>query len=121
LQRYVYVEFESTADRDAVTEVIRSDPLFLGVETVVLPVDSVAALEEEGHGVVVERRGTAACTGHQLLLFEARFDRWALASEMMLAAARAVASLPPGSHSLLDIPLSVLIAIERRMAAAQEI
>jgi diaminopimelate dehydrogenase len=107
-QRYVYVEFKPGADRNTVAEVIRSDPLFLDVETLVLPVESVATLEEEGHGVIVQRRGTAGRTGHQLLLLEARFDRWALAAQMMVAATRAVASQPPGAHSLLDIPLSAL-------------
>ncbi len=107
-QRYVYVEFESGADRSTVADVIRSDPLFLDVETLVLPVESVAALEEEGHGVIVQRRGTAGRTGHQLLFLEARFDQWALAAQMMIAATRAVASRPPGAHSLLDIPLSGL-------------
>jgi diaminopimelate dehydrogenase len=116
-QRYFYVEFEPGADRSTVADVIRSDPLFLDVETVVLPVENVAALEEEGHGVIVQRRGTAGRTGHQLLLLEARFDRWALAAQMMIAATRAVASRPPGAHSLLDIPLSRLTPIERRGAA----
>jgi diaminopimelate dehydrogenase len=116
-QRYIYVEFEPGADRNTIADVIRSDPLFLDVETLVLPVDSVAALEEEGHGVIVQRRGTAGRTGHQLLLLEARFDRWALAAQMMIAGTRAVASQPPGAHSLLDIPLSALAPIERRGAA----
>jgi diaminopimelate dehydrogenase len=116
-QRYVYVEFEPGADRNTVADVIRSDPLFLDVETLVLPVESVAALEEEGHGVIVQRRGTAGRTSHQLLFLEARFDRWALAAQMMIAATRAVASQPPGAHSLLDMPLSALTPVERRGAA----
>ena len=118
-QRYVYVELEPGADRNTVIDAIRSDPLFLDVETLVLPVENVTALEEESHGVIVQRRGTAGRTGHQLLLLEARFDRWALAAQVMIAAARAVASLPPGVHSLLDIPLSALIPADRRGAASR--
>jgi hypothetical protein len=36
-----------------VTQVIQNDPLFMDEETLVLPVDSVATLEDEGHGVVL--------------------------------------------------------------------
>ena len=119
-QRYVYVEFEPGADRNTVADVIRSDPLFLDVETLVLPVQSVAALEEEGHGVIVQRRGTAGRTGHQLLLLEARFDRWALAAQMMIAATRAVqqsteltsaltAPSPPAPRSAGTFPASSTI------------
>jgi diaminopimelate dehydrogenase len=121
LQRYVYVEFEGDADQDAVTELICSDPLFLETETLVLPVDDVATLEDEGHGVVVERRGTAGRTGHQLLFLEARFDRWALAAQMMMAAARAVAGRSAGAHSLLDIPLTDFAEIGPAAATVQVI
>jgi diaminopimelate dehydrogenase len=115
-QRYVYVEFEPGADRNIVIDAIRNDPLFLDMETLVLPVESVAALEEEGHGVVVQRRGAAGRTGHQLLLLEARFDRWALAAQMMIAAARAVPGQAAGAHSLLDLPLSALTPFARNDA-----
>ena len=43
---------------------LRADPLFLDSETVVVPVESVAALEEEGHGVVLERWGEAGGVAH---------------------------------------------------------
>ncbi|MGI9425832.1 MAG: NAD(P)-binding domain-containing protein [Hyphomicrobiaceae bacterium] len=121
LQRYVYVEFEQDADRDAVAELIRSDPLSLDTETLVLPVDDVATLEDEGHGIVLERRGAAGRTGHQLLLLEARFDRWALAAQMMVAAARAVASRPAGAQSLLDIPPAAFAETDRVASMVQAI
>lgn len=106
-QRYVYVELEEGVDADRVADAIRADPLFLGEETLVFPVDSVAALEQEGRGIVLERRG-AGRSGHQRLLFEARFDESLLTARMMLAAARALAGLSPGAHSFLDLPLSAL-------------
>ena len=112
MQRYVYVELERGADAGKIADLIRGDPQFLGTETIVLPVDSVAALEDEGHGIVMERRGTAGRTGHQLFLLEARFDRWALAAQTMVAAARAMSGRRPGAHSLLDIPLAVMAEIE---------
>jgi diaminopimelate dehydrogenase len=109
LQRYVYVEFEKNADRDGVIDLIRADPLFADAETLVFPIDDVASIEDEGHGILLERRGTAGKTGHQLLLLDARFDRWALAAQMMVAAARAVVGRPAGAASLIDIPLSALL------------
>jgi diaminopimelate dehydrogenase len=117
-RRYVYVELEPGADVERVSGLLRADPLFLGAETTVIPVESVAALEEEGHGVVLERWGEAAGVGHQRLLLEARFDRVALTAEVMLAAARALPGLAPGAHTLLDLAASPLFG--RRSAAASE-
>ena len=107
-QRYVYVELEKGVDVDRVAAEIRADPLFLGEETLVFPVDSVAALEQEGRGVALERRSAPGRAGHQRFLFEARFDEAILTAHMMLAAARALPGLSPGAHSLLDLPLSAL-------------
>ncbi|MBI4003214.1 MAG: NAD(P)-binding domain-containing protein [Nitrospira defluvii] len=107
-QRYVYVELEEGVDADRIADAIRADPLFLGEETLVFPVDSVAALEQEGRGIVLERRGAPGRSGHQRLLFEARFDESLLTAHMMLAAARALPGLSPGAHSLLDLPLNAL-------------
>lgn len=121
LQRYVYVELERNADADAVADLIRGDPLFLDTETIVLPVESVAALEDEGRGIVMERRGAAGRTGHQFFLLEARFDRWALAGQMMIAAARATAGRRPGAYSLHDIPQSALAAVETAASRAKAV
>jgi diaminopimelate dehydrogenase len=104
-QRYIYVELEEGAQFEAVESAIRNDPLFIDEETFIFPVDSVASLEEEGHGVLMERRGTAAAAGHQLFLLEARFSETALAAEVMLAAAHALKTHRGRAYSLLDLPL----------------
>lgn len=104
MQRYVYVELESSADAERIAQAIRSDPLFLDEETLVFPVDSVATLEEEGQGVVLERWGTSGPSAHQLLMLEARFDVQTLSAQVMLGAARAVTTQAPGAHSLLNVP-----------------
>jgi diaminopimelate dehydrogenase len=108
LRRYVYVELEPGADAERVGAKLRADPLFLGEETQVVPVDSLAPLEAEGEGVVLERWGAAGATGHQRLLVEARCDPPALAAQVMLAAARALPFLAAGAHTLLDIPAAQL-------------
>lgn len=70
LQRYVYVEIDSKAKADEIVERIRSDPLFVGEETLVFPAASLSDLEDK-HG---ERRSGARESLHQTLLLEVRFD-----------------------------------------------
>ncbi len=118
LQRYVYVEAENGADRKRIEEQIRNDPLFPGGETFVFPVESPGMLEEEGHGVVMQRHGTTAGTG-QFLLLEARFSEPVLAAQMMIAAARALPVLEPGGHSIFDLPFGILWGGARRSTSRQ--
>jgi diaminopimelate dehydrogenase len=107
-QRYVYVELAPGAEAERVATLIRSDPQFLDAETLVFPVDSVAALEQQGHGIVLARRGSTATADHQMLMLESRFDIAALAGQVMIAAARALRWLPPGLHALSELPLNFL-------------
>ena len=118
VQRYVYVELEPGVDPERASAALRADPLFLDEETLVFPVASVTALEDEGHGLVLERWGGEGAGEHQRFLLEARFDPITLAAQVMVAAARAVPGLPPRAHTLLDIPAARLFAA--RSAAASE-
>lgn len=98
LQRYVYVELEGQARHERVAASIAADPAFAGEATQVFVVDSIAALEEEAHGVLLERRGTAASGAHQTMLLEGRGDPVALAARAMVDAARRLPSLEVGGH-----------------------
>jgi diaminopimelate dehydrogenase len=111
LRRYVYVELEPGADAQRVGAALRADPLFLDEETEVVAVESLAALQEESAGIVLERWGSAGATGHQHLLIEARLDAPAFAAQVMLAASRALPFLAPGAHTLLDLPLARLLGV----------
>lgn len=104
IQRYVYVELQPSADTDAVTQALQADPLFMDEETVVIPVDSLEELDQEGHGVVLERVGLAAGDAHQRFLLEGRFDLASVTAQIMIAAARALPILSPGAHRLSGIP-----------------
>ena len=104
----MYVELEKGADADKITDAIRADPLFVGEDTQVFPVESLTALEQEGRGVVLDRRGSPGRLGHQHLLLEARFDESILTAQVMLAAARAIPRLEPGASVLTEIPLSAM-------------
>lgn len=97
-QRYVYVELERGADLGAVSRAVAADPLFLGEETQVFPVDSVANLEQEGHGIVLSRHGTAGQGIHDSLLLEGRFDLYAFSARIMLDAARRLPARKFGAH-----------------------
>ena len=102
------MELARGADLPHVTQVIQTDPLFMDQETLVLPVDSVAALEDEGHGVVLERLGTSSGKAHQRFLLEGRFDFVAVTAQVMIAAARALPTLAPGAHALAELPPAAL-------------
>lgn len=118
-QHYVYVELEQGADPEHVRQTIESDPLFLGEETFVFPVDSIDTLEEEGHGVLMERRGNAAHGEHRLFLLEARFSELALAAQVMVAAANALPGARHRAYGLFDLPLGALWG-DLRQAAEKE-
>lgn len=107
-QRLVYVELERGADPDRVIKAIQSDPLYADVETQVFPVESLAAFEQEGRGVVLERRGGATRAGHHQFLLEARYEETVLTVQVMMAVARALPRLKPGAYILLDVPFSAL-------------
>jgi diaminopimelate dehydrogenase len=97
-QRYVYVELERGASEERVAAAIAADPAFAGEPTQVFPVDSLEALEEEAHGALLERRGTAASGAHQSLLLEARGDAAVLAARAMADAASRIAEYRHGGQ-----------------------
>jgi diaminopimelate dehydrogenase len=96
--RYVYAELAKGIDPARVQAALDADPLFAGSRTLLFPVESVVRLEEEGHGVLLERRGTAQAGVHQNIVFEGRFAVADFASRIMLDAAARLTHLKPGMH-----------------------
>jgi diaminopimelate dehydrogenase len=92
-QHYFYVELAPDGDLERVHAALAADPLLAGEDVQVFAVDSVAALEQRGHGVLLERAGTAGAGVHDTLLLEGRFDPYAFSARAMLDAARRL----PGS------------------------
>jgi len=108
LQNYVYVQLDENVDAGQVIDALRRDPIFAGEETLIFPVEDLASLEEQGHGVVMQRRGAGGGVPHQALLLEARFSETALAAQVMIAAVRALPGARNRAYSLLDLPLGAL-------------
>jgi diaminopimelate dehydrogenase len=92
-QRYLYVELAPGTTLEAVRAAVSSDPAFAGEQTQVFAVDSIAELEAEGHGLLLERRGSRAA-----LVLEARFDPVLFAARAMLDAAQRLPGLGAGGH-----------------------
>ncbi|HEX5684806.1 MAG TPA: hypothetical protein VFY73_12335 [Ideonella sp.] len=88
--RYVYVELSRGGDLERVRQQIEGDPLFADEPTQVLPVDDLAALEQENRGVLVERLGDGVGGPHASLILEARLDPIAFTARLMLDAARSL-------------------------------
>jgi len=97
-QRYVYVELDKGARIQEVSAALCADPAFAGEPTQVMAVDSLAALDEGAHGVLLERLGTGTGGAHPSLLLEGRGDPVALAARAMVDAARRLPGLKAGGH-----------------------
>ncbi len=96
--RYVYAELAGGVKVADVEAALAADPLFAGEQTLLFPVEQIAAIAEEGRGILLERRGTARSGAHQNILLEARFDPPSFAARVMLDAARHLHRLAPGAH-----------------------
>ncbi|TAK87463.1 MAG: hypothetical protein EPO20_03925 [Betaproteobacteria bacterium] len=97
-RRYIYVELAPGARLDAVQAAITADPLYAGEPAEVFAVDSVAAMEALGQGLVFERRGSGGGGPHPSLLLEGRFDATQFAARAMLDGARRLPRLAVGAH-----------------------
>lgn len=89
-QRYLYLELNKGADFDKVRQTVLADPLFADGQTQVFKVNSIADMEDEGHGIVIERRGASGQAAHETLLFEARYEPADFAARIMIDAVRAM-------------------------------
>ncbi len=105
LTRYVYVELEKGTkgsggtSLEAVEAALTAEPLFIGEQTLVFEVESIAAFEEEDRGILLERTGTERTDAHATLLFEGRFDVPTFTARgVMVDAAKRIPSLKPGAH-----------------------
>ncbi len=108
-RRMVYVELENGATLEQVTAAIKSDDYFAHDETHVIAVDSVDAVKDMGHGVLLERKGVSGKTQNQNFSFSMSINNPALTSQVLISCARAVVKQQPGAYTLPEIaPMDLL-------------
>ncbi len=112
-KRAVYVELEAGADFVEVEKAIKSDPYFVHDETHVEQVDSVAALNDVGHGVELVRKGVSGKTHNQNFEFKMSINNPALTGQVLVMAARAATRQKPGCYTLIEIPVIDMLAGDR--------
>lgn len=104
-RRMVYVELKEGADAQAVAAAIKADPYFVHDETHVIPVDSIDALNDMGHGVNLVRKGVSGFTHNQLLEFNMKINNPALTGQVLVMAARAAVRQRPSCYTMIEIPV----------------
>lgn len=108
-RRMVYVELEDGAKLDDVAAAIKSDDYFAHDETHVIAVDSVDAVKDMGHGVLLERKGVSGKTQNQNFSFSMSINNPALTAQILISCARAVVKQKPGAYTLPEIaPMDLL-------------
>lgn len=104
-RRMVYVELEDGADAEKVRQAILADSYFSHDETHVVPVESIDALNDFGHGVNLVRKGVSGRTHNQLLEFNMKINNPALTAQVLVMAARAAVRQAPGCYTMIEIPV----------------
>ena len=104
-RRMVYVELEPGADFKKIEAAILADPYFCHDETHVTQVESVAALNDVGHGVNLVRKGVSGKTHNQRFEFNMSINNPALTGEVLVMAARASVKQKAGCYTMIEIPV----------------
>lgn len=102
-RRMVYVELENGATLESVTDLIKTDSYFSKDETHVIAVESVDALQDMGHGVLIERKGVSGKTQNQLFEYRMHINNPALTAQILVSCARAVVRQQPGCYTMPEI------------------
>lgn len=112
-RRMVYIELKDGYDFEQVAQAIKADDYFAHDETHVFQVESVEALKDMGHGVLMERKGVSGNTQNQLFKFDMRINNPALTAQVMVGCARAAVKQKPGAYTLVEIPVIDLFPGDR--------
>ena len=103
-KRYVYLQIRPGTDFDALTKRISQDPYFAHDEVHYFPCDDVQSLVDTGHGVHMERRGSAGKTHNQKVDFRMSVTNPAATAQVLVSSARAALRQRPGAYTLPEIP-----------------
>ena len=112
-RRMVYVELEEGADFDKVAAAIKSDAYFASDETHVIRVESVADINDVGHGVNLVRKGVSGQTHNQMFEFNMKINNPALTAQVLVCVARASMRQKPGCYTMIEIPVIDMLEGDR--------
>lgn len=104
-RRMVYVELEEGAKLEEVTNAIKADPYFSHDETHVIPVESVEAINNVGHGVNLVRNGVSGKTHNQFFEYNMKINNPSLTAQVLVNVARASLRQQPGCYTMIEIPV----------------
>ena len=104
-RRMVYVELEPGASLEEVTKEIKADDYFAHDELHVFAVNSVAEINDLGHGVHMTRKGVSGKTHNQRFSFDMSINNPALTAQVLVNVARASKRLAPGCYTMPEIPV----------------
>lgn len=104
-KREIYLELEPGASIKKIKKQIMEDPYFAHDDVRFIEVDKVAPLVDRGHRIHISRKGGASGIDNQQLDFETSFHNPASTAQVMVNAARAVTTMPPGAYTMLEVPL----------------
>lgn len=112
-RRMVYIELEPGADFKTVEAALLADDYFAHDETHVIPVASVADLNNVAHGVNLVRNGVSGTTHNQRMDFNMTINNPALTGQILVSCARAAVRLKQegrfGAYTLPELaPISLL-------------
>ncbi len=106
-RRMVYVELDEGASFEKVAAAIKADPYFAHDETHVTQVESVAAMQDMGHGVHLTRKGVSGRTHNQMFEFSMRINNPALTAQVLVSSARAAVRMKgrglSGAYTMIEI------------------
>jgi diaminopimelate dehydrogenase len=115
-KRCVYVECEDGVNFDEVELNIKKDRYFFHDLTYIIETDDVDNLADNGHSVVIERKGAASQTGNQRFTFESTVSNPAVTAQIMVGSARAAMKQQPGNYLLPEIaPIDLLEGDDREL------
>lgn len=113
-KRCVYVECEPGVDFDEVELNIKKDKYFFDDMTYLVETDNVDSLTDNGHSVLIERKGVASQTSNQRFNFQATMTNPAVTAQTMVSSVRAAMKQKPGNYLLIEIaPIDLLEGEDR--------
>ncbi len=113
-KRCVYVECEKGTSIDEVELNIKKDKYFFYDMTYIIETDDIKSLVDNGHSVVIERKGAASQAGNQRFTFKSTVTNPAVTAQIMVGSARAAMKQAPGNYLLPEIaPIDLLEGDDR--------